>query len=148
MSDTILKLIPIKPDFIPAKEKQEQASLFINSIFKGDQIETILNEDVEFVDQGSGFESVSCNYCGANINMEVWQEGMNKAYETQFTDLTFITPCCSKTTSLNDLLYYQPAGFAKFIVSISNPKENILTDDLDELQKILGTELKIVWAHY
>ena len=32
MSDTILKLIPVKPDFVPAKEKQEQAILFVTNV--------------------------------------------------------------------------------------------------------------------
>jgi hypothetical protein len=73
---------------------------------------------------------------------------MEKADATHFTDLTIVTPCCKKQTSLNDLKYVTPAGFAKFVLSVNDPETEINETDLITLQKILGTPLKAIYAHY
>lgn len=148
MSDTILKLIPVKPSYKPSMESQEKARLFLNNSVKAQRIEIEQTEDVRFIDQGSNFESLSCNVCGKDIDMEIWQEHINIAYENQFTDLTFNTPCCYNTTTLNDLIYNQPAGFARFALMISNPQTDLQNDEFNELQKIIGVDLKKIWAHY
>lgn len=72
---------------------------------------------------------------------------MNEAYQNQFTDLTFQTPC-NHQPSLNDLHYKWPAGFAKFIISLSDAQREPDKNDLEQLQNILGTKLRMVWAHY
>ncbi len=148
MSDTYLRLIPTKPDFIPDKPHQDNGKAFLNSIFKNTKIEFEETTDIEFVDPGANFETVSCNYCGRIIDNEFWQEAIDKAYEKHFQVLTFITPCCHKTTSLNALRYQWPAGFAKFSISVSNPAGDISANELSELEKILGTNIGKIWAHY
>lgn len=148
MSDTYLRLIPIRPDFIPDKTRQGKAKTFLNSIFKNKEIKFDETKDIEFVDQGANFESVSCNYCGRIIDNEFWQDAMDKAQAKHFRDLTLVTPCCHKTTSLNDLKYQRPAGFAKFTISISNPADDIKADALSELEKLLGIKIRKIWAHY
>jgi hypothetical protein len=73
---------------------------------------------------------------------------MDKAYEERFEDLAFNTPCCHKQTSLNNLSYQSPAGFAKFVITVEGAENEIQPRDLDDLQQILGTKLKTFWAHY
>jgi hypothetical protein len=117
-------------------------------LYRSGQIEFITTDTIEFVYQGENFESVSCNLCGQDIEIEYWQNEMNNAHEKQFTDLEFITQCWAKTKSLNDLSYTSPAGFSKFIVSIRDAQREIDEKDLNDLQRILSTTLRIVWVHY
>ena len=148
MSSTYLKLISTDPGFVLDKLKQEKAQEFLNREFKNSKIEIIKTDNIEFVDQGANFEGVSCNYCGRNINIEIWQNAMDKAYKTNFKDLSFVTPCCHKSTSLNDLKYNWPVGFAKFVISIADPPSDIKDDVVKGLEKILGTRIRKIWAHY
>ena len=148
MSSTVLKIIPTNPYYVPDKIQQDKAKMFLIKLYKKEQIEFITTDTIEFVDQGENFDSVSCNLCGQNIEIEDWQNAMDKAYDKQFTDLEFITPCCHSKTSLNDLTYHSTAGFAKFIITISDAQTEIEEQDLNEVRQILGTPLRIVWAHY
>ena len=148
MSSTVLKLIPANPSYVPEKTSQDKAKIFLTKLYKDEQIEFLTPETVEFVDQGENFDSVACNLCGQNIEMENWQNAMDNAYEKQFMDLEFITPCCHRKTSLNDLTYHSAAGFAKFIMTISDAQNEVEEKDLNELQNFLGTPLRIIWAHY
>ena len=148
MSLTILKLIPANPSYVPDKSVHDKAKAFLAKLYKAEQIEFLTHDTIEFVDQGENFDGVACNLCGQNIEIEYWQNEMSNSYEKQFADLKFIAPCCRKVTSLNDLTYNSAAGFAKFIVSISDPQNEIGEKDLDELQKLLETSLRKIWAHY
>lgn len=148
MSNTIVKFIPTNPNFIPTTLNQGKAKTYLKGIFKGVEVELIQTANVEFVDPGSNFETITCNLCGKNINNDVWQNAMDKAYKNHFTDLSFTTPCCHKQTTLNDLTYHWPAGFAKFAVTISDPVGDINSSQIAELEKILGTKIRKIWAHY
>jgi hypothetical protein len=148
MSDTILKLIPSNPGFIPDKESLIAARSFLDIAFKGSEIEVIQTENIEFVDQGANFESMNCNLCGQLIDDETWQDAMDMAYETHFENLAFTTPCCAQTSSLNNILYTWPAGFAKFCISILNPAVDAEQHQLAEIERILGISIKKIWAHY
>ena len=148
MPDTLLKFIPALQNFIPQKENQDKAELYLNNIFRGTIIEFENAEEIEFVDQGQNFDSVSCNHCGKNIDLELWQTIMDTAYKNRFNDLTFDTTCCHQKANLNDLHYNWPAGFAKFIISISNPVNDIQDNEFIDLENILDIKLKKIWAHY
>ena len=148
MSTSALKIISTDPSYIPLKTQLDNAKKFLSKIYKAEKTEYITTETIEFVDQGENFVSVSCNLCGREINMESWQVEMDKAYKKQFSDLVFITPCCHKKTSLNDLHYKSPAGFAKFFISIMDPQNGLTEMEIKQLQDVLGTKLRIVWARY
>lgn len=148
MSSTILNIISTNPSYVPDKTKQDKAKDLLSKIYIEEKIEFNTTDTIEFIDQGSNFESVFCNLCGRTIEIEEWQNAMDKAYESQFTDLIFITHCCDKTTSLNDLKYEWPAGFGKFTISVSDAQTEIDEKDLKKLQDILSTTLRIIWAHY
>jgi hypothetical protein len=148
MSYTVLKLIPIEPDFIPGETMQNRAAEMLGNIFKSSEIELIETDEIEFADQGQNFENVSCNLCSRKIDMEFWQEVMDTAHDTRFEDLTFMTPCCHKRTSLNDLNYDMPAGFSKFVISIADPLNDVQSNTILALENILGTKVRKIWAHY
>jgi len=148
MSETVLKLIPESPSYVPGKPQQDNAKAFLSRVYTNNQFELVTTDTIEFVDQGENFESVSCNLCGKTIDIEYWQTAMDIAYEKQFEDLAFNTPCCHNQTSLDALSYRSAAGFSKFVINVRNPETKIQPRDLEDLQQILGTKLKTVWAHY
>ena len=80
--------------------------------------------------------------------MQYWQDAMDKSYKNHFRDMSFNTPCCHKETTLNDLKYHSTAGFSRFSVLISDPTNEIKPGELAELEKILGTKLTSIMAHY
>ena len=82
------------------------------------------------------------------IPVEEWAEMMSKAAETDFTDLSFICPCCGEQSSLDKLLYHFPQGFAKFSLEAMNPGVASLTDaQIREVQRVLGCNLMVIWRH-
>ena len=83
MSFSYLKIIPNDPTYVPDQLSQDKAKNFLSDIYKG-VIKLEATENIEFIDQGDGFESVSCNKCGKEIDIEYWQEAMNSSYEQHF----------------------------------------------------------------
>jgi hypothetical protein len=148
MSTSVLKIISTNPSYMPDKNQLEGMKRFLSKIYKSGKTEYIITETIEFIDQGENFERVSCNLCGRDIDMETWQNEMDKAQVKQFTNLIFTTPCCHKKTSLNNLTYKSAAGFAKFVISILDPHTGLSEVELKQLQEISGTTLRIIRAHY
>jgi DNA-directed RNA polymerase subunit N (RpoN/RPB10) len=110
-------------------------------------IETL--EEVIFVDQGGNFESVMCPACGAPFDIEWWQKRMGEAAETAFSNLGVVTPCCRRASSLNDLTYKLPAGFARFIIEVTRPARDVLEpSELEAIATALGRSVRQVLACY
>lgn len=148
MSSSILKIISTIPSYTAEKNFQHDAITFLAGLYNLNQIELITTDSIEFIDQGQNFESISCLVCKQDIEIEAWQGMMDLAFQHQFTDLTIITACCNKETSLNDLNYQWPAGFAKFVITISESENDIPQNELKELENIFGTPLKMIRARY
>jgi transcription elongation factor Elf1 len=148
MSLHYLKIISTESSFVPEKVLQDKAKDFLAKLYTEEELEFTTTSAIEFVDQGENFETVSCNLCGLKMQIEDWQNAMDSAYEKQFTDLQFTTSCCRQSTSLNDLTYHSSAGFAKFVISISNAYEEIPEKHFHDLQEILNTSLRSIWVHY
>ena len=149
MSDNILKLIPTQPEYVPDKDAQFAAQELLGR-FVGSEHEVLAytTQQVEFVDAGANFDSLSCPACGQLISGEWWSAAMSKANESAFTHLNVVTPCCQTQTSLNDLNYNWAQGFARFVLQVRN--SGIATLDkfvLNQLETILGCKLRVIWAH-
>ncbi|MDN5214626.1 hypothetical protein QQ020_21280 [Fulvivirgaceae bacterium BMA12] len=145
-----LRIITADPPFEPSKSKQRQAIEFLISELGEYHIKSILATHPQFVDPGENFESVACNLCGEPLKMDDWQEFMSTAHESKFHELSILPKCCDKETSLNKLTYSWQAGFSKYRLSIIgfNPNENKLAKLMDQLEKILETNLKVIRAKY
>ena len=105
-------------------------------------------EEVRFIDQGSNFEGVYCPACSADLD-QWWKEAMDRAWQTRFANLAAVVPCCGSATSLNDLRYVWPAGFARFVLEAKNPGiTDLAHHDLAQLETTLGCRLRRIWAHY
>lgn len=151
MSDDFLRLIPTTPSYVPEPANQAKAVESIRSIIpQAESVMTQTHETIEFIDQGSNFRSVACPSCKATLEISWWQAAMDSSFETEFTDLSVVTPCCSAPTSLNDLLYDMPAGFAKFVIEAMNPScgKDLSQESIEQLQSILGCRIRQIWAHY
>ena len=143
MSDEILRLIPKNPYFIPSSERLSNVKKVLASFCHwADNVRVSLEQNVVFVDQGENFERILCPACHSELDIDWWQEEMGNAAESNFIDLRVTLPCCKVDTSLNELIYEWPAGFAQFIIEATNPTMEIDRSKLELLETTLGTKFR------
>jgi hypothetical protein len=148
MPDYILTIIPSDPEYIPPPAAQHMAfALFSSFVGTADEVSAAVAEDIEFIDPGENFESVTCPACGTDLG-GWWQEAMAAAFAKQFSDLVVEVPCCGAQGSLNDLNYSWPAGFARFRLQARNPITDIEDNQLGLLSGIMKCEVRKIWTHY
>ncbi len=149
-SSNKLRIVPTEPAFEPTDEQQKKAIQYLAEEYPQNEIRSILTKDIQFKDAGENFESVACNLCGQEIEIEYWQEAMDNASHSSFNDLSFVSSCCNSNTSLNDLDYKMTQGFSKYELEIINPsqKEDDLNRIVGDLQSILGKEIRLIWARH
>jgi hypothetical protein len=149
MTDTILRLIPEGSEFVPSATAREKATLILRRAMpRADDVSNLVTPRVRFVDCGGNFEGVACPRCGANIG-EWWTLAMEAAHEAEFHDLRVTVPCCAQRTTLNDLIYSWPAGFARFTLEVLNPGLASVPDGVRQrLEAVLGCRLRLIWADY
>jgi hypothetical protein len=150
MSEHFITLIPTSPYFVPDDAAFEEARRrFSTFLTNADQIEGRVTEEVTFVDQGGNFERVSCPRCRKELTTVWWQDAMDKSHDSGFQRLDIITPCCAYSTSLNDLEYHWPAGFARCWLRARNPQQKeVPREQIRQLEEMLGTALRQIWTHY
>jgi hypothetical protein len=149
MSDNYLRLIPVSPYYIPNATSSEEAQrLFTSFVPHADEVRVSITNEIEFIDQGSNWEQVICPRCGSELGVRWWQEAMDTAYATKFTNLFVLMPCCHNECSLNDLRYEGPAGFARFVLEARNPNADLNEAQLHALAQKLGCALRKIWTHY
>ena len=149
MSDNLLLLIPSQPEYVPNLHAQQEARKLLQSlVMETCEVTAYVAEQIEFVDAGANFESVSCPACRSSIAREWWSAAMGEAHISQFSNLEVLTPCCQTRLSLNNLDYNWPQGFARFILKATNPGIPVLERQaVDGLEQILGCKLRVIWAH-
>lgn len=149
MSSNVLKLIPSSPDFLPPESAQIKAIELLKVFFSSTvDVATETTTQVRFIDAGSNWGRISCPSCGLEIDEEAWQRAMDSAYSTDFDDLSITVSCCGSTLSLNELDYAWPVGFARFVISIRDPKKKLDGETLHLLEQLLGCQLREIQAHY
>jgi len=148
MSDSILKLIPTSPLFIPNSISQINANEYLKSIYISNEIKIATTDNIEFIDCGENFEEVICPYCKQSLDMEWWSETMSALYESHFNEASFELPCCSQTSQIFDLLYKENCGFSKFVIEVLNPDIDLTPVQLSELERIISCKLKVIKAYY
>lgn len=148
MSDHILRLIPTDPRFIPAEPAEQAAARLLDAFLPGaDDITSDTDAAVQFVDAGNNLEEIRCPGCGRVLPWDWWQQAMEAAEANHFADLQVATPCCGEQTTLNDLRYHWPAGFARYVLEALNPGADLDEDQLTQLEQALGCSLRKIWAH-
>jgi hypothetical protein len=148
MSDTVFKLIPDNPSYVPDQESRTKAKAYLATLFpEAAEIVDKARERIEFIDAGTNLETITCPNCLSRIDRDWWQHEMKRASIGHFTNLTIDTPCCEATLSLNDLLYHWTCGFARYSLEVRNPGKEV-DDRVNVLEDTLGTMLRKIWAHY
>jgi len=150
MSDNWIALIPANPDFVPDSERQNQALQYFWSIAPdADNIQIKQSDHLMFFDCGANLERITCPHCGGEIVVDWWQDQMTEDYEDEFTSLkSYSLPCCGKLSTMAELKYEWPQGFARFGIDAMNPKIGTLPDEEKErFEDILGTPLLTIYQH-
>lgn len=150
MSDSILRIIPSEPAFVPGVDaRQSVASLLREAFPQAGGVDVRVEDDVGFVDAGENFGAIFCPQCRRELVPEWWADAMDRAAASRFVDLTVKTPCCGHAVSLNDLRYEMPQGFARCVVEVTNPDAAELPPGFEaRLRDLLGCQLRFVWAHF
>lgn len=146
MSDTYLHLVPSDPDYRPTEDAAEAGVRLLKGFFpRAEGVKARAEKGVVFFDAGENSESVACPFCGADL-MDWWGDAMDHAQMGGFSDLSIVTPCCSKHTSLNDLVYVWPAAFGSFALEVADPGESSIGEaQRTSIEQVLGCSVKTVW---
>ncbi len=148
MSENFLRLIPTDPFYLPSSFAQQEIQELLKTTFpRAEEIRVTVTEEVTFVDPGTNLERIVCPICQAVLSMDWWSQMMDRAYESRFTDLTITVPCCQATTTLNNLQYEWPAGFARFLLEIRSPGAELSQEAFHRFEQVLGYPLRKILAH-
>jgi len=159
MSDTILKLIPIAPTFVPPESRQHEAlAALVKAFPEAEEPRAETYAEVTFIDNGENTEAIVCPSCGTRLpldddaNAETNQELFSffDGDETPITARLIPMPCCRKKVVATSLMFDWPAGFARFELSIRNPDATRPIDDAvrRRIEGLLGCAVHEIWAHY
>ncbi len=149
MSENVLRLIPTDPLYVPSVAAQDQARNLLASLLPEGAVQIVVTEDVSFIDPGDNFECILCPLCGVVVPIEWWGQMMDHTYTvSRFRDLSIIMPCCQTHSSLNDLRYEWPAGFARFLLEIHSAGIDLTEQQLSLFEPLLGCSMRKIWAHY
>lgn len=149
MSDIVLKIISSTVDFLPSHHLADSAASFLRQVFPdADEVYFNISNDIRFIDAGANWGKIICPNCGREIDGTWWREAIEKAYENRFSDLKVVLPCCGTTSSLALLKYEWPVGFARFVLNVRNPKNEIDDQTKKSLESLLRTSILVVWALY
>jgi hypothetical protein len=148
VADYYLRLIPADPELVPPEKAREEARAALEGwLHRAEHVTETVTEDVRFVDPGKNLERILCPACGAAIDRRWWEDALAISKLKSFRNLRVTTPCCRAVSSLNDLDYEWPAGFARFVLEASNPNVSELPgQQLRSLSRILGCKLRQIWS--
>src|SRR5579884_1054426 len=80
------------------------------------------------------FEATYCPFCQSDITDWWWQELHVWTDRADQRDLTTTTPCCRRATSLNDLDFDWPQGFACVGFRLLNPGVDLEPEKLRQVE--------------
>ncbi|MGW3738972.1 hypothetical protein [Streptomyces sp. NPDC005148] len=153
MSDNYLTVIPNDPYWRPSKAAADRAAAVLSEMLPDDDdarhgLEAKWHDRVEAVDCGANLEKITCPHCGAECTSGWWGETVSERYNEGFSTLMVTVPCCDAETSLNELVYDWPMGFAQFRIEVLYPNRGWLTDEeMALLANALGHPLRQILIH-
>jgi hypothetical protein len=155
MSDTILSVIPTDPRWQPEPARAEHARALVAGLLsmerRGfDKLKVTWHEQVAVVDCGENIQRIICPHCAAEIATQWWHDLLEEhaVGGFGFDDQTATLPCCGRSTSLTDLDYDRPCGFARFEIEIWNPDRDPFTaDELASIAQAIGHPVRQITAN-
>lgn len=151
MSTEFLCIIPVDPKYVPNTHGQESAlAAFTKMLPMAESVDAVVHKEIRFIDAGMRFEMVSCPLCGSELDQIWWGDAMDAAQRNAFENLAVRLPCCDAASTLDNLTYRMPSGFARFSLQAREPKlgRYLTVDKLQTLESILGTPLKQIWSQH
>lgn len=150
MSDHLLRLIPSDPEWEPDEVALHRAVRVLRALVPdAERVGSAVHGQVVFVDAGDDAERIDCPGCGEQIDGDWWTERMERASAQEYARLAVTTPCCGSRTTLNDLGYVWPAGFARIELRVVNPGRGWLgEEERRRVEDALGHPVREVRAHY
>ena len=151
MSDHWIILIPENAGFVPLEDKQRLALEKLRQLTPdADETEIEKTDNIRFEYCGENFSKIICPACGKIIDMNWWQEKMDKDYgdDSGFKLASYKMPCCGAAKTLHDLNYYFQQGFARFSLSSMNPNIGEMPkESVAAIESILGCKLRVIYLH-
>ena len=155
VSDSYIRLIPTSPTWEPVAAAADVATKYVAGLFAGpsDSVDEVAHEfygEVTVIDSGVNTESAKCSSCGAAVDLAWVFEVIGERAE-DLSQLNVVLPNCGDASSLNDLEYDWPMGFASFEICVLNGSRDqyeLQPDELERLGSLLGHPVRQVWAHY
>jgi hypothetical protein len=148
MSDNRMIVVPVDPLAMPPRERAQAALELLCKLRPDAQDpELHLSETPEFHHCLANFKATFCPFCGTDVT-EWWDKAMHAWWNCDDRrQLSVETPCCARATSLNDLDYDSPQGFACVAIELLNPGFDLEPEELQQVEAVLGVPLRIIWAH-
>ncbi|MFH9662381.1 hypothetical protein ACH4NF_04600 [Streptomyces sp. NPDC017248] len=148
MSDIILTVVPVDPQWQPGQDAAGRAVRALAALTpEDDGTKATWHDEMTFVDCGGNLEQVACPRCDSVLD-RTWLRDRVSDVAGAGT-LAVVLPCCGTGLSLNDLVYRDPCGFARFDISVWNPGRSWLTDsELNTVGEALGHPVRQVMARY
>jgi hypothetical protein len=155
VSDDYIRLIPTQVTWEPTESAAESAMSYVAGLFSGvngsaDEVTTKFYADVALIDSGVNTSTAKCRSCGNSVDLE-WVFEVVDERVADLSHLDVIVPCCEAMTSLNDLEYDWPMGFARFEIAVLNGSREVHELQAHELERVgslLGHPVRQVLAHY
>jgi hypothetical protein len=152
VSDNVLVIFPTDPGWVPNSQLANRAAEVIACLTaaSGDQLELTRTDNIEFIDAGENFEAIRCPLCGHELDVDWWQDHMGRQYSRDdgFQLEPITAPCCGGATTLKELAYEWPLGFARWTAAVWNPGRGWLTDDeLREVELALEHPVRQTFRH-
>lgn len=155
VSDNYLRLIPTAPIWEPDVEAAHVATEYVAGLFaaSGASADDVTHEfygKVAVIDSGVNTETAKCGHCGAPVDL-AWVSEVIEQRADDLSQLDVVLPCCGETSSLNDLDYHWPMGFASFEICVLNGTRDqyeLQQGELERLSSLLGHPVRQVLAHY
>jgi hypothetical protein len=150
MSDTVYKIFP-RYYFPKYTDEQVCSAAQTLKLYSKENISFANFNKVQFIDCGEGLAHIFCPWCGSEIETDLWQGLMSKVYNVNsFECLGITTLCCKQSSSLDELIYVKPCGFATFVIEVHNPTIIPCVVELHEMGKCFGNVnfFRMISAHY
>ena len=146
MGDSWVTVLPTDPFAAPPKERREAAFELLQEMFPGSKAKMHISENPYFFYCGVNLEYVFCPFCATEIQ-PWWMEEMSRWWESDRTSLSVETPCCCRATTLNDLDYVQPQGFACVAVDVENNRADLEPHEMRQIETVLGLPVRLIRGH-
>jgi hypothetical protein len=150
MSDDYIYFVPTDPRFVPGPSAVERAVAVLEQHApRADEIGAEQSDGIRLFDAGANFETVNCPTCRREIDLEWWQDCLDRDADGEhFRLASHAVPCCGAQHSLDQLVSDWPQAFGRFALVASNADIGRVDDALKvEIEKALETKVTVVYQH-